>query len=141
MIMDLFQGDTLLSQHSKLLCKKFLTSVRQEPKLVFPKEKFMHLLELVRNENEQRVSRDITPLVAPSAELQFLNGETQLEHAVERLGAEWTKCNTLAGPRPRPDLAVGIKSAAFTAEELAKLRNITAPEKPTQFSDGMYFLS
>lgn len=68
------------------------------------------------------IFRDITPLIAPSAELLFAQGFTNLEHVREDLDTLWTKCISLAAcPRPKPDFAAGVKSSVFTVVELRKL--------------------
>lgn len=40
---------------------------------------------------------------------------------------------------PKPDLAIGIKPSAFSEGEIAKIKIYTAPNRPTLFTDNMYF--
>ena len=138
--MDILKGNGLVSDDSKSLCVRLRSGKDSVPRHTsFPKEKFLFVFERVRNRNEQRVYRDITPLIVPSAELLFLNGESELEHLTEEVSADWTKCTTLAGPQPRPDFAVGLMSSVFTDEELIKLKHYTASERATLFTENMYF--
>ncbi|KAI9807768.1 MAG: hypothetical protein M1825_005073 [Sarcosagium campestre] len=106
---------------------------------LFQDDEFRKLLRRVRNRNETRIFRDVTPLIVPSAELLYIHGDDHLEHLTEELNAEWIKCSTLAGPRPKPDLAVGLMSSAFTDEELLKLKHYSAPNRAIQVTDNMYF--
>ena len=56
--------------------------------------------------NEERVRRDLTPHIVPSAELLYLvDGEIALENVREEMSGDWTKCSLLGGTQPRPDYA------------------------------------
>lgn len=84
---------------------------------------FKRVCQRVRNKNEARVIRDLSPLLVPSAEILFLRGATTLEHLMETVDKSWLKSIPLVkGPRPQPDFAVGLKSSAFTPEQLKKLQ-------------------
>ena len=97
-------------------------------------------MESVRRRNEARVVRDITPLIVPSTELLYARrGILHLQHLTEEINAEWTKCICLAGPRPKPDYAIGFMPSAFTVDEVMKLKSYTAPEKATLFTEHLYF--
>jgi hypothetical protein len=101
---------------------------------------FLKLLQRAGRYNEERIRRDITPRIVPSAELLYvLDGETTLEHIREEMSVDWTKCSLLGGTRPRPDYAYGLSCAAFTEEELSKLENYTTIDNPTKFTESMYF--
>ena len=89
---------------------------------LFEDGKFSKVLRRVQVRNEARVVRDVTPLLVPSAELLDLDNYPGLENVAEEMQAEWTKCATLCGPRPKPDFAVGISSSAFTTDEKQKLQ-------------------
>ncbi|KAL9124693.1 MAG: hypothetical protein Q9217_006003, partial [Psora testacea] len=106
---------------------------------LFKEEFFWMTLERVRNNNEARVMRDITPSIVPSAELLYIRGASNLQHLGEEMNVEWTKCICIAGPRPKPDYAVGFMSSAFTEDEFAKLKFYTAPGKATLFTGKLYF--
>jgi len=106
---------------------------------VFKEDVFWMILERVRSKNEARVVRNIMPSLIPSAELLNIHGASNLQHLTEEINAEWTKCICLAGPRPKPDFAVGFMSSAFDDDEIEKLKSYTAPEKATLFTGKSYF--
>ncbi|KAL8991582.1 MAG: hypothetical protein Q9177_000043 [Variospora cf. flavescens] len=90
---------------------------------------FRQLLARLSDQNEARVVRDLTPMIMPSAEHLHILGDEDLLYLTEELNTEWTKCNSLAGPRPKPDCAAGLKPSAFTEEEILKLKVYTAPSR------------
>lgn len=59
-------------------------------------------------------------LIVPSERLTLF-GTTQLKHLIETIDESWIKSIPLPGLRPQPDFAVGLKSSAFTSEQLQKL--------------------
>ena len=138
--MEELKGRSLVQKESKILCGQLLQSKYPEPQhTAFPLSEFLAVWQRAQNRNEARVYRDITPLLVPSPELLSICGVQELEYVAEEIGAEWSKCKTLGGPKPKPDLAIGISASAFSEEEVAKLKNHTAPERPTLFTDHMYF--
>lgn len=139
-VMNEPKGMAFVSKASKELCAKLLLLVYEEFQFTqFPLSKFLEVLDRVRVRNEYRLFKDITPLLVPSPELLYMSGHEDLEHAVEEVSADWLRTGTMGGPKPRPDLSFGIGHTAFTEEEIAKLRNHTAWEKATLFTDNMYF--
>lgn len=138
--MDAFQGQTNISNDCQELCN-ILLSRKYDPPIdsLFKDDRFWVALQRVRNRNESRVFRDITPFIVPSAELLYIRGLDHLEHLTEELNAEWTKCTALAGPRPKPDFCVGLSSSAFTEEEVSKLKLYTAPNRATLVTEQLYF--
>jgi hypothetical protein len=139
-LMEEQKGRLLLSATSRALCETILLGRYDEPQYtLFPLSKFLDVCDRLRTRNEYRVFRDITPLLVPSAELLYICGHGDLEHISEEVSADWTKSDPMGGPKPRPDFAAGISSSAFTDEEISKLKNHTAWERPTLFTDNMYF--
>lgn len=131
---------TTISNESKKLCVTLLEGKNEIPEnTFFQGESFWTILSKVRRKNETRVMRDITSCIVPSAELLFMHGVLGLEHLTEELSAEWIKCIPLAGPRPKPDLAVGFSSSVFTDKEIQKLKCHQTPQRPTLFTETMYF--
>ncbi|RMD39312.1 hypothetical protein DV735_g5816, partial [Chaetothyriales sp. CBS 134920] len=107
--------------------------------LSFPLSEFLSVWQQVQNRNEGRVYRDLTPLLIPSPALLSISGSERLEHVAEEITAEWSRCKTLGGPKPKPDFAIGISPTAFDDEQMAKLQNYTTYERPTHFTDNLYF--
>ena len=138
--MEELKGRSLVGEESRTLCTQFLQSSYAEPQYTaFPLPEFMSVWQRAQNRNEARVYRDITPLLMPSPELLWVCGHQELEHITEDISAEWNRCKTLGGPKPKPDLVIGIAQSAFGEEELAKLKNHTAFERATLFTDNIYF--
>ena len=139
-LMDDYKGQVFVSEASKELGMKMLQARYGEPRYPpFQPSKFLLVLNRVRTRNETRIFRDITPFIVPSAELLFLEGQDDLEDIAEELNADWKKCDPMGGPAPRPDFAAGIASSAFTDEQIAKLKNHSAWQRPTLFTSNMYF--
>ena len=130
-----------ISNTCQELCATLLDGEYELPEhSLFEDDMFWTTMENVRRRNEARVVRDITPLIVPSPELLYARcGILHLQHLTEEINAEWTKCICLAGPRPKPDYAIGFMSSAFTDDEVMKLKSYTAPEKATLFTEHLYF--
>jgi hypothetical protein len=139
-LMEERKGQLFLAEASKALCETLLLGRYEEPQYTqFPLSKFLEVCDRLRTRNEYRIFKDITPLLVPSAELLYICGHDDLEHIAEEVSADWTKSDPMGGPKPRPDFAAGISSSAFTDEEVSKLKNHTAWERATMFTDNMYF--
>ncbi|KAK5943795.1 hypothetical protein PMZ80_003076 [Knufia obscura] len=138
--MDELQGRSRAREQSKSFCRSLSKSTYPEPQhTAFPLSEFLSVWQRVQKRNEARVYRDLTPLLVPSPELLWASGHQELEHVAEEISVEWTRCKILGGPRPKPDLAVGIAPSAFDEAEKAKLKNHTAFERATLFTDNIYF--
>ncbi|KAL8645520.1 MAG: hypothetical protein Q9210_006664 [Variospora velana] len=133
-------GQTI-SNTSQELCEVLLNSFFPPPSnSLFGGQPFLLTLDEVRNENEPRVQRDITPLLVPCASLLYLHDRIlQCRHLSAKIQSEWTKVTPLAGPLPTPDYVVGLKRSAFTRDEILQLQVYSAPNKATIFRDGLYF--
>lgn len=138
--MGKYLGQATISDTCKELCVILLSGEYESPEhSLFQDNSFWITLEKVRSKNEARVVRDITPSVVPSAELLYTRGDQDLQYLTEEISADWTKCTYLAGPRPKPDYAVGLISSAFTDDEVQKLKLYTSPAKATLFTGDFYF--
>lgn len=138
--MDLLTGEEMVSQESKDLC----TSLREIKHntigpTIFPNGAFRQLLFSYQNRNEAIIKRDITTIIIPPIKSIYLNGDNDMKHIIDEVDADWKENCVLAGPRPRPDLAIGLFSSAFTSTEISKLQNYSAFNNPTKFTDHMYF--
>ena len=80
------ESSNLIWKESKTLCENYLKGNRTDVKTsIFTAEQFSRVLERVRNLNEFRIARDITPWVIPSAEILFILGELKLDYIGEEL--------------------------------------------------------
>ncbi|KAK0258354.1 hypothetical protein LTR91_026232 [Friedmanniomyces endolithicus] len=131
----------LLTAESKDLCQVLLGLDELAPAYNSCSEKmYIEIFQRASKCNEERVRRDLTPHIVPSAELLYLvDGETTLENVREELSGDWTKCSLLGGTQPGPDYAYGLSSATFTGEERAKMENYTNINIPTKFTESMCF--
>ncbi|KAL9015857.1 MAG: hypothetical protein Q9185_006772, partial [Variospora sp. 1 TL-2023] len=129
-----------ITAESQRLCSDYLHGNYDLPaNPLYHDDEFSQLLARLSDRNEARVVRDLTPMIMPSAEHLHSLGDEDLSDLAEELNAEWAKCNSLAGPRPKPDCAAGLKPSAFTEEEIMKLKVYTAPSRATLFTENMYF--
>lgn len=132
------------SKECKAMCQTLLDADQTVPQdSLFNDNLFKRVCQRVRNKNEARVIRDLTPLLVPSAEIRYLRGATHLEHLIETVDEGWIKSIPLAkGPPPQPDFAVGLKSSAFTSEQLRKLQPSIGDWQTTSrlvVTDEMFF--
>ena len=79
----------------------------------------------------------------PAPEELFRRGAKHLKHLIETVAESWIKSISLVkGPRPQPDFAVGLKSSAFTSDQLRKLQPSIGDWQTTSrlvATDEMYF--
>lgn len=140
LVMKAYQTQAAITSACQRLCddlKKRDYSPPRGPS--FGRDRLLKMLDLVRFRNEARVFRDITPLVIPSPELLSIDGYPGMDQMSEAINAEWTQCNTISGPRPKPDFAIGISSTAFTADEMEKLMLSHTSACPNLFPENMYY--
>ncbi|KAF2214178.1 hypothetical protein CERZMDRAFT_21453, partial [Cercospora zeae-maydis SCOH1-5] len=130
-----------VTAESKAMCQALLSLDNLAPAYNFCSEDtYIRIFQRASKCNEERVRRDLTPHIVPSAELLYvLDRDTTLENVREEMSADWNKCSLLGGTQPRPDYAYGLSSAAFTKEERAKLEKYTNINNPTKFTESMYF--
>ncbi len=128
----------------KILCKTLLDTEQTVPQdSLFNDDLFERICEKVRNRNETRVIRDLSPLLVPSAEILYVRGSVNLKHLIENVDESWIKSIPLVnGPRAQPDFSVGLKSTAFTRDQLKKLKPFVGDWQTTSrlvATDEMYF--
>ncbi|KAK4551471.1 hypothetical protein LTR86_011148 [Recurvomyces mirabilis] len=86
------------------------------------------------------VNDEFASIIAnPSPELFHIDGVASLHDTYEALNAQWTLCDTLCGPRPKPDFVGGVARSAFTNEEREKLRLSHISASPNSFPENMYY--
>ena len=132
------------TKECKALCQTLLNTNQKVPHdSLFNDDIFRRVCQRVRNKNEARIVRDLSPLLVPSAETLHLRGATNLEHLIETVDESWIKSIPLVkGPRPQPDFAVGIRPSAFTSDQLKKLQPSIGDWQTTSrlvATDEMYF--
>lgn len=132
------------AQTDKALCQELLKKEQPVPKdSLFNDDLFESTCEDIANRNEARVIQDIGRLIVPAPEELFRRGAKNFKHLIETVDESWIKSIPLVkGPRPQPDFAVGLKSSAFTPDQLEKLRPSIGDWQTTSrlvVTDEMYF--
>ncbi|KAI9732743.1 MAG: hypothetical protein M1818_007477 [Claussenomyces sp. TS43310] len=127
----------------RTLCKSLLEAEQSlPPDSLFRDDRFEKTCERLRNENEAKVIRDISPLLVPSVEVLSAYGEEHLETMVDHVNQKWYGCvPTVAGPAPQPDYSAGCKETIFTKGQVRKLEPFIRGWKGTPFlaTAWMYF--
>ncbi len=121
--MDDHKGGELVSSDSKMTCKDLQTmTCKTISPTIYSSAETLKVVVLCQNRNEAAVTRNITPLILPPIISFYLkDGGNQFEHLIDEVDTQWHDSWVPAGPRPKPDLAVGFLSSAFTMEENQKL--------------------
>ncbi|KAF2453096.1 hypothetical protein BDY21DRAFT_424709 [Lineolata rhizophorae] len=94
----------------------------------------------LKDKNEARVIQDIARLIVPSAETAAVFGAKALEVLVESVNEGWNNSIPLLGSRLQPDYAVGFKRAAFTEDQLAKIKPILGDIIDMSFFMATYYM-
>ena len=140
MIMNTLQDEVTVDQESIELCR-VLSAARYDPPpdSLFHDATFEAVLQKAQLRGEARIVRDLTPSLVPSAELLHICHKADLPHITEEVNALWDKCNSIFGPRPKPDFSAGMAESAFTQEELEQLKIYQTADTPCKVTVDMYF--
>ena len=145
--MDDSKGSKLVSPESKENCKILQNRkcVAISP-TVYTMAEALEVVNLCRDRNEAMVNRDVTPLIVPPLKSLYLkdgvklqDGVNPFEHLSDEVNTQWHESWVLAGPRPKPDLAVGFLSSAFSVAENSKLTNYTSFDNLTRPTEDLCF--
>ncbi len=122
----------LLTDESKDLCQALLGLDEPAPAYNSCSEKmYIEIFQRASKCNEERVRRDLTPHIVPSAELLYLvDGETTLENVREEMSGDWTKCSLLGGTQPRPDYAYGCHPQLLLESSVPKWKTTRISTTP-----------
>ncbi|KAL9100349.1 MAG: hypothetical protein Q9163_004262, partial [Psora crenata] len=138
--MDWEKGQDFASKESKKTCAELLRiDINTVEFTAVPQDKIRGIINSCQNRNEGIVHRDITSLIIPSIRLLYYCGVNDLKHIVDEVKAVWYQQCVLEGPRPCPDLAIGLFSSAFTEEEIEKLDRYTSVDNWTRVTPHMFF--
>jgi hypothetical protein len=97
---------------------------------------------MVRSRNEARVVRDISPLIAPSAEALAMRGAKHLQILIESVNEVWNNSIPVTETRPQPDYSVAFRREAFTEDQLKRITPFVGKLTDTSFfmaTYSMYF--
>lgn len=130
----------LIHKDSQKLCRELLKGKRTKVKTsIFTVKQFARALNRVRDLNECRVVRDVTPWIVPSAEILWLLDELKLDYIGDGLSTEWTRCIPMGSKKPKPDYIAALLKQAYTQEEIDKLENYTTSERLFWFTPELSF--
>ncbi|PON29482.1 hypothetical protein TGAM01_v201731 [Trichoderma gamsii] len=134
-----------LAEGSLGLCKELLGREQLPPRVsVFDDDVIHEISVRCQRRNETRVFRDITPLIAPSAELVALRGNKELDILCESANEIWTYSQQLLQYQPQPSYSVGFKALAFTELQFTKVTEFfedrcTSETSPIMGTSHMFF--
>ncbi|EGR45490.1 uncharacterized protein TRIREDRAFT_51654 [Trichoderma reesei QM6a] len=93
-----------VAQESKALCESLLEGHQAYPEnSLFRDDIFGVTCRKIRNKNEERIFKDISRLIVPSAENLATYGATHLDILRESVNEGWNNSIPLTGTRPQPD--------------------------------------
>ena len=134
------KASKLMRKESKDLCKQYLVRDRVPFSYPgYPADRIEDVLNRVENANEPRIQRDVMPIVVPSIENLFFNGEKNFEVYAEDIQAEWIRCAPMGSTRPKPDFTVGLGRTAFSDDEFDKLSRYGSVTTPFLFTPNICF--
>ncbi|GFP53293.1 hypothetical protein TASIC1_0002047700 [Trichoderma asperellum] len=134
-----------LAEGSLGLCKELLEREQLPPRVSLFDDEVIHETSVrVQRRNETMIFRDITPLIAPSAELMALRGDEQLDILCESTNEIWTYSQQLLQYQPQPSYSVGFKALAFTELQFTKVTEFfedrcTSETSPIMGTSHMFF--
>jgi hypothetical protein len=127
-----------LAEGSVGLCKELLEREQSPPEIsLFDDEVIHETCIRVQRRNETMIFRDITPLIAPSAEILASRGEEQLDILCESTNEIWTYSQPLLRNQPQPTYSVGFKALAFTELQFTRVTEFFEARCCTQTSPIM----
>jgi hypothetical protein len=139
-ILDQQLGEAAVSADCKALCTTLTNAVYKPPEnSLFEGDLFWEVMNSIRSRNEPRVVRDIWQYITPSAEHLKLRRVSNIAYLREEVQTEWNRCDSIAGPTPKPDLTVGLDINVFTDDEIGKFKNYGTFQKPTEVLESLYF--
>lgn len=134
-----------LGRQDEDLCRELLERDQSLPKnTLFDDEVLGETCARIQHRNETMIFRDVTPLIAPSAEILASRGETHLSILCESTNEVWTYAQPIIRLQPQPSYAVGFKAQAFTEEQFSKVTEFfddrcTAETSPIMGTSYMFF--
>ncbi|QVM06269.1 hypothetical protein D8B26_000981 [Coccidioides posadasii str. Silveira] len=130
-----------ITDASKRLCRTLLEKEQTVPKdSLFHDDTFDKACRKLQDKNEARVIQDISRLIVPSAEKCATFGAKTLDVLVESVNEGWNNSIPVVGPRPQPDYAVGFRRAAFTEDQLSKIKPILGDVMDLSFFMATYYM-
>ncbi|OAQ68664.1 reverse transcriptase [Pochonia chlamydosporia 170] len=116
------ESDLGITKQCEKELSSFLASYQTVPNdTPFQDDLFKNTCRRVEDRNEDRIMRDITPLIVPPADFLSIRGAQHLNILIESINEVWSNSIPLTGSQPQPDYSLGFRCEAFNDDQLAKL--------------------
>lgn len=107
----------------KDLCQQLLENKQPlPPRTIFDDDVFEATCNRLRGKNKERIMKDLTPLIVPSAEPLATLGAQHLDVVIESVNEAWENCIKITSTCLQPDYSVGFLRSAFSDEQFSKLQ-------------------
>lgn len=104
------------------LCERLFEVIKTSEDTLFDDMYIQDIDGIFQNRSKARRLMALQPLFIPSAENQYIRGETRLKDVIDGYDDLWAKAEPiLHDQRPQPSHARGLKRSAFSANQLRKL--------------------
>lgn len=112
-----------ITEDSKLVYQSLLITAQAVPQnTLFRDDLLKETCNRLQNRNEARIVKDISLLIAPSAESLAIYSATELKHLIFNINERWGESIPITDTRPQPDYCVRFSRSAFTADQLQRLK-------------------
>ncbi|KAJ5330568.1 hypothetical protein N7476_000351 [Penicillium atrosanguineum] len=122
------------------LCERLLSQPIEPPNgTLFADKHITDFHNALQNRSEARLLVDLHPLIMPSAENQYIQGNQSLKNVIDGYNDPWLKTEPIYGPKPQPDHARGLKWSTFSESQRRKLGIKPDEKSPYTVREDMYF--
>ncbi|KAJ5559382.1 hypothetical protein N7513_001781 [Penicillium frequentans] len=122
------------------LCERLLSQPIVPPRGTLLEDEYtIAFHDALQNRSEARLLVDLHPLIMPSAENQYIQGNESLKNVIDGYNDPWLKTEPIYGPKPQPDHARGLRWSTFSDTQRRKLGIKPDEKSPYTVRDDMYF--
>ncbi|KAJ5752786.1 hypothetical protein N7520_009703 [Penicillium odoratum] len=122
------------------LCERLLSQPIVPPSGTLLEDEYMTAFHnALQNRSEARLLVDLHPLIMPSAENQYIQGNQSLKNVIDGYNDPWLKTEPIYGPKPQPDHARGLRWSTFSETQRRKLGIKPDEKSPYTVREDMYF--
>ncbi|KAJ5556048.1 hypothetical protein N7513_003690 [Penicillium frequentans] len=122
------------------LCQRLLNQPVDPPRGTLLEDEYItNFHNALQNRSEARLLVDLHPLIMPSAENQYIQGNQSLKNVLDGYNDAWLKTEPIYGPKPQPDHARGLRWSTFSESQRRKLGIKPDEKSPYTVREDMYF--
>ncbi|KAJ5778477.1 hypothetical protein N7520_001723 [Penicillium odoratum] len=122
------------------LCERLLSQPIEPPIGTMLEDEYITDFHIaLQNRSEARLLVDLHPLIMPSAENQYIQGNESLKDVIDGYNDPWLKTEPIYGPKPQPDHARGLRWSTFSETQRRKLGIKPDEKSPYTVREDMYF--